>query len=95
METYGISREHMRVFQDFADDSGNSIDERMPKMKKMAQNKGIPLQELAPYMLREIATTVGHDVRGVGAGRVQEPGGDDCLYACQEIWKRHCLNLGL
>ena len=26
-ETYGISREHLRVFQDFADDYGKSIDE--------------------------------------------------------------------
>ena len=28
-------------------------------MKQMAQNKGIPLQELAPYVLREIATRAG------------------------------------
>jgi hypothetical protein len=37
METYGISREHLRVFQDFADDFRNSIDEWVVKMKQMAQ----------------------------------------------------------
>jgi Heterokaryon incompatibility protein (HET) len=55
----GISQEHLRIFQDFADDHGYSIDEWMQKMNQQAQNDGIPLQELAPHILREIATRVG------------------------------------
>ena len=39
--------------------------------------------------------TVDHDVGGRGAGRVQEHGGDDCCYACQEIRKRYCLDLSI
>lgn len=59
MEVYGISREHLDFFQDFADDFGNSIEELMPKMKQLAQKKEIPLQDLVPSMLRDIATSAG------------------------------------
>jgi hypothetical protein len=66
METYDISREHLRVFQDFADDFGNSIDEWRVKMKQMAQGIGIPLRELVPYMLRQMASQAGVPADAVG-----------------------------
>lgn len=67
MEIYSIFREHLIIFQDFADDSGNSIDEWMPQMKQMAQDKGIPLKELAAYILREIATRAGVPAHAIGS----------------------------
>ena len=36
-------------------------------MKWMAQNKGIPLQELAPHILREIATRAGVPAHAIGS----------------------------
>lgn len=59
MEIFGISREHLTVFQDMADDSGSSIQELMPKMMDKSEREGIPMQELAPHILREIATAIG------------------------------------
>ncbi|MCJ1456806.1 hypothetical protein MMC28_007171 [Mycoblastus sanguinarius] len=59
METYGISHEHLNFFKDLADDHGGSIDEMMPKMKHLAQCKGIPLQELIPSLIGDIATRAG------------------------------------
>ncbi|KAN0094178.1 HET domain containing protein [Hyaloscypha variabilis] len=59
MEIFGISREHLTVFQDMADDAGVSIDEWMPNMMDMSEKEGIPIQKLAPHILREIATAMG------------------------------------
>lgn len=59
MKTYDISDEHLRIFRRFADDYGKSIDEWMVLMKQMAERKGIPLQELAPHVLREISSSAG------------------------------------
>ena len=59
MEKYNISEEHLRVFKNFAEDYRRSIDEWMIEMEHLAQRKGIPLQDLAPHMLREIATSAG------------------------------------
>lgn len=67
METHGISREHLEVFQDMADDVGLSIAKWMPDMKLLAQAKGIPLQDLAPCMLREIATAAGVPADNAGS----------------------------
>ena len=54
-----ISREHLRVLQDFADDYEHPIEEWMIKMEQMAQKKRIPLQDLVPYLLRETAIRAG------------------------------------
>jgi hypothetical protein len=59
MEIFGICREHLTVFQDMADDSGTTIEELMPKMMDMSEREGIRMQELAPHILREIATAIG------------------------------------
>jgi hypothetical protein len=66
VEKYNISREHLAVFQDFADDYKNSIDEWMVKMEQMSKRKGIPLQELAPHLLRQIATRAGMPEEEIG-----------------------------
>ena len=67
METYGISREHLTIFQDFAEDFGKSIDDWMLVMKQIARGKGVPLQELVPHMLREIATRAGMPAQAIGS----------------------------
>ena len=59
METYNISQEHLRLFQDFADDFENSIDEMMIKMKQMAGRMGLPLKELVPHLLSQTASRAG------------------------------------
>lgn len=59
MEIFGISREHLTVFQDMADDSGSTIEEWMLKMMDMSEREGIPMQELAPHIPRDIATAIG------------------------------------
>jgi hypothetical protein len=59
VEKYNLSHEHLAVFQDFADDYKNSIDEWMVKMEQMSKREGIPLQELALHILRQIATRAG------------------------------------
>jgi len=66
METYDISPEHLRVFQDFADDFRNSIDELMVKMKQLAQSIGVSLQELLPYLLSQSASRAGVPADAVG-----------------------------
>ena len=59
LKRHKISREHLRVFQDFADDYEHPIEEWMIKMEQMAQKKRIPLQDLVPYLLRETAIRAG------------------------------------
>ncbi|KAI4178778.1 MAG: hypothetical protein L6R41_008211, partial [Letrouitia leprolyta] len=67
MGTYDISREHLQIFRDTAEDVGVPLVKCMPNMKILAQAKGIPLQELAPCMLREIATAAGVPAEDVGS----------------------------
>ncbi|KAE9381913.1 HET-domain-containing protein [Stipitochalara longipes BDJ] len=59
MEIFGISSEHLTVFQDLADDMGSTIEEWMPKMMDQSEREGIPIQELAPHILRTIGTGIG------------------------------------
>ena len=74
METYGISSEHLRGFQDFADNFGNAIDEWMVKMKQTAQGIGTPLRtslrtplrEPVPYLLSQMASKAGVPADAVG-----------------------------
>ena len=73
METYGISREHLTVFQDFAEDYGKAIDDWMLVMKQMARDKGVPLQELAPHILREIATRAGMPAQAIESIKRRPP----------------------
>ncbi|MCJ1309316.1 hypothetical protein MMC25_002975 [Agyrium rufum] len=58
-DKYGISHKHLKIFQDFAGDYQTPIEKWMEQMVAMAQKMGIPLTELAPRMLKDIATSMG------------------------------------
>ena len=76
MDTYDIPREHLRIFQDFAEDFGNSIDEHMGKMKLMAERMGIPMKELIPHLLGQAGNRAGMAAGTVSSSLPQRPATD-------------------
>ncbi|GAB1318003.1 hypothetical protein MFIFM68171_08213 [Madurella fahalii] len=58
-QKYNISHEHFRIFQVFADELNRPIDEWMVAMEEESRKTQIPLQELAPHILRELSTSAG------------------------------------
>src|SRR6201995_4667171 len=56
---YEVSDEHFKIFKRFAEDQNYPIDEWIVKMETMARRENIPLQELAPHILREISSRGG------------------------------------
>ncbi|RYP60223.1 hypothetical protein DL769_008212 [Monosporascus sp. CRB-8-3] len=64
MDKYDIPREHLRLFQDFADDFGHTIENFLEIQKELALRMGIPLKEMVPYLQGRAA---GRGARGGGS----------------------------
>ena len=75
-DTYDIPHEHLRIFQDFAEDFGNSIDEYMSKMKLLAERMGIPMKELIPHLLGQAGNRAGMAPGTVSSSLPQRPATD-------------------